>query len=249
LKIEPQATVTQNVTMFPVLMRIANENMMLKPGMNAEVEVSIGDRSQSLAVPNSALRTDRDVASAAAVLGLDPEAVQQQIAEARQPERQVAVPTDGETSTNGQTSPRRETFSMMGREVELPEGVTAAQAQAIFTKMRAGGGPDALSAGERRILEQLRGGGRQRTQSDESGVFGGDYIVFTMRDGAVVPVPVRTGLTDLDYSEVLSGLTEADTVLILPSASLLASQEQMRERIQRMTGGGAIPGMGGGPRR
>jgi hypothetical protein len=199
------------------------------------------------------LRTDRDVASAAAVLGLDPEAVQQQIAEARQPqpERQAAVAADGQMSTNGQTTARRETFTMMGREVELPEGVTAAQAQAIFTKMRAGGGPDALSAGERRILEQLRGGGGggQRTQSSEAGIFGGNYIVFAMRDGVPTPVPVRTGLTDLDYSEVISGLTEADTVLILPSASLLASQEQMQERIQRMTGGGAIPGMGGGPRR
>jgi len=254
LKIEPQATVTQNVTMFPVLMRIANDNMMLKPGMNAEVDVSIGSRQQVTAVPNSALRTDRDVASAAAVLGLDPETVQQQIAEARQPqpERQAAAPAEGQTATNGQTTPRRETFTMMGRQVELPEGVTAAQAQAIFTKMREGGGPDALSAGERRILEQLRGGGGQRSQSSEAGVFGGNYIVFAIRDGAMVPVPVRTGLTDLDYSEVISGLTEADTVLILPSASLLASQEQMRERMQRMTGGGAIPGMssgGGGPRR
>ena len=260
LKIEPQATVTQNVTMFPVLMRIANDNMMLKPGMNAEVEVSIGNRQQAIAVPNSALRTDRDVASAAAVLGLDPQTVQQQIAEARrpQPERQAAVPADSQTSTNGQTStdgqasPRRETFTMMGREVQLPEGVTAAQAQAVFTKLREGGGPNALSASERRILEQIRGsggGGGQRTQSSESSIFGGNYIVFAMRDGVPTPVPVRTGLTDLDYSEVISGLTEADTVLILPSASLLASQQEMQDRIQRMTGGGAIPGMGGGPRR
>ena len=260
LKIEPQATVTQNVTMFPVLMRIANDNMMLKPGMNAEVEVSIGNRQQAIAVPNSALRTDRDVASAAAVLGLDPQTVQQQIAEARrpQPERQAAVPADSQTSTNGQTStdgqasPRRETFTMMGREVQLPEGVTAAQVQAVFTKLREGGGPNALSASERRILEQIRGsggGGGQRTQSSESSIFGGNYIVFAMRDGVPTPIPVRTGLTDLDYSEVISGLTEADTVLILPSASLLASQQEMQDRIQRMTGGGAIPGMGGGPRR
>jgi len=29
-------------------------------------------------------------------------------------------------------------------------------------------------------------------------------------------VQIRTGLTDLDYVEVLSGLTEQDTVLVLP---------------------------------
>jgi len=34
-------------------------------------------------------------------------------------------------------------------------------------------------------------------------------------------VQIRTGLTDLDYIEVVSGLTEQDTVLVLPSASLL----------------------------
>jgi hypothetical protein len=37
-------------------------------------------------------------------------------------------------------------------------------------------------------------------------------------------------------------LTAADTVLILPSASLLASQQQLRERIDRMRGRG-LPGV------
>src|SRR5690606_34083068 len=38
LKIEPQAVVDQNVTMFPVLVRLDNRERLLKPGMNAEVE-------------------------------------------------------------------------------------------------------------------------------------------------------------------------------------------------------------------
>jgi hypothetical protein len=56
-------------------------------------------------------------------------------------------------------------------------------------------------------------------------------------------VPIRTGLTDLDYMEVLGGLSEGDTVLVLPSAGLLSSQREMRERFQRMTGGGGLPGV------
>jgi hypothetical protein len=67
--------------------------------------------------------------------------------------------------------------------------------------------------------------------------------VFVVRDGRPTPTMIKTGLTDLDYIEVLEGLTESDTVIVLPSASLVASQEEMRERIQRMTGGGGIPGM------
>ena len=53
---------------------------------------------------------------------------------------------------------------------------------------------------------------------------------------------IRTGLTDLDYIEVVSGLTEHDTVLVLPSASLLNAQRDMQQRMRNITGGG-LPGM------
>jgi len=62
-----------------------------------------------------------------------------------------------------------------------------------------------------------------------------------MRNGTPTAVPIRTGLTDLDYSEVTRGLTADDTVLILPSASLVRAQQAMRDRMNRM--GGAVPGM------
>ena len=52
---------------------------------------------------------------------------------------------------------------------------------------------------------------------------------------------IEAGLTDLDYSEILSGLSLGDTVLVLPSSSLLASQQQMQERLSRMSGG--LPGI------
>jgi len=55
-------------------------------------------------------------------------------------------------------------------------------------------------------------------------------------------VQIRTGLTDLDYIEVVSGLTEHDTVLVLPSASLLNAQRDMQQRMRNITGGG-LPGV------
>ena len=79
LKIEPQAQVTQNVTMFPVQVNILNPEHLLKPGMNTEVQIHIGERQGVLAVPNAALRTPRDIASAARVLGLDSQTVQRQV--------------------------------------------------------------------------------------------------------------------------------------------------------------------------
>ncbi len=68
VKIEPQAVVEQNVTMFAVLLSISNSEGMLMPGMNAEVEVSVAKRQNVLAVPLMALRTDRDVNTTASIL-------------------------------------------------------------------------------------------------------------------------------------------------------------------------------------
>ena len=72
--------------------------------------------------------------------------------------------------------------------------------------------------------------------------FGGRYVVFVKRPEGPTPVWIRTGLTDLDYSEVVDGLEASDSVLILPSASLVQSQQESRERINRITGGG-LPGV------
>ena len=47
-KIEPQAVVQQNVTMFPVLVNLQNQEGLLKPGMNGEVSVLIDERDNVL---------------------------------------------------------------------------------------------------------------------------------------------------------------------------------------------------------
>src|SRR3989442_585275 len=80
LKILPQAQVVQNTTMFPVLVDIANPGHLLKPGMNTDVRIHIGGRQGVLAIPSAALRTKRDVGSAAQLLGLDSQAVQRNLA-------------------------------------------------------------------------------------------------------------------------------------------------------------------------
>ena len=74
-KIEPQAVVEQNVTMFPVIVLLNNEAGLLKPGMNAEVEVLVNERTGALTVPNNAVVQPQELAPAAEVLGLDPQSV------------------------------------------------------------------------------------------------------------------------------------------------------------------------------
>jgi HlyD family secretion protein len=100
LKIEPQAQVSQNVTMFPVEVNILNPEHLLKPGMNTEVEIHIGQRQGALAVPNAALRRARDVASAASVFGVDPRAMARQLATPR-PADERGSAGSGDTTTDG----------------------------------------------------------------------------------------------------------------------------------------------------
>jgi HlyD family secretion protein len=242
LKIEPQAQTEQNVTMFPVLVRIDNRAGLLRPGMNAEVEIHVGERPNVLAVPNAALRTQRDVGSAAQVLGLSPEAVDRQLAAEQQGGRASLGAAAGADSSRRDSAGATMTTGN-GRTVTLPPGVTEAQVRAAFMKRRSGG---QLTAEETAILDKVRqagGTGMRRGSGGNEGVYGGRYIVFVKRPSGPTPVWVRTGLTDLDYSEVVSGLSESDSVLVLPSASLVQSQQEMQERANRVTGGGAVPGM------
>jgi hypothetical protein len=41
----------------------------------------------------------------------------------------------------------------------------------------------------------------------------------------------------------VAGVQEGDSVLVLPSAGMIQSQQDMKQRINRMTGGGGVPGM------
>ena len=74
-KIEPQALVQQNVTMFPVIVQLDNDSGLLRPGMNAEVEIELAEATGVLLVPNNAVVTPEDLQPAAIVLGLDPDAI------------------------------------------------------------------------------------------------------------------------------------------------------------------------------
>lgn len=78
-KIEPQAVVQQNVTMFPVLVSLENREGLLLPGMNGEVSIISDRRENVIAVPNEAIRSVREAAQAATILGINPDSVQAQL--------------------------------------------------------------------------------------------------------------------------------------------------------------------------
>jgi HlyD family secretion protein len=256
LKIEPQALVEQNVTQFSVLIKIANRGGLLKPGMNAEVQIQIANRDSVAAVPTAALRADTDVPLTAIMLGLDEETLRKEI----WPE---GAPAGAKP---------RNVVSIGGREIELPEGVDAAKVAALMQKRQSG---QELTAEDRTLMRTVfqqaggnfgggggnfgggpPGGGNFRPPGGGNFVsgaspqtpaaaaaapstdylFGGEYWVVAMRGDQPVPVAVKTGLTDLEYSEVISGLEPGDRVLLLPSTSLFEQQERLQEFINQRFG-------------
>ena len=74
-KIEPMAYVQQNVTTFPVLIDINNEDNLLLIGMNTDVEIQILKKDVTLSIPTMSLRTRKDIYTAAAVLNIDKDVI------------------------------------------------------------------------------------------------------------------------------------------------------------------------------
>jgi HlyD family secretion protein len=216
LKIEPQADTIQNVTVFPVLVRIDNKDGMLRPGMSASVKISVGERLDVVAVPNAALRTERDVASAAGVLGI----AEGDLATMMEAAKAASAPPAGTPSPDGGQALQGKTPDTTAPSGNAMPARTGMPAGAPNAGGRGGGG---------------RGGGGRGGYSAS-----GQYVVFVLRDGKPTPVYVRTGLTDLDYTEVKSGVVDGDQVLILPSASLLEAQKALQERMGQRSGG--LPG-------
>jgi HlyD family secretion protein len=169
-KIEPQAIVEQNVTLFPVLISLANDERLLRPGMNVDVRFEVARRDDVLTVPVTALRTQRDIDTTSSITGLDP--------------------------------------------------------AAIRAKLGKTGDEDALATGG--------------TAREAAVGLGGSFWVVVERKGALEAVPIVTGITDLDRVEVTKGLAEGESVLVLPSSSLVEAQERL-QNFMRSRGG--IPGM------
>ena len=180
IKIEPQAVLEQNVTMFAVLVAIDNSNGLLMPGMNAEVDVSIARNEDVVSIPVGALRTHRDIASTAGILGISEDALRERL--------------------------------------ELSAGVLGGSKE-----------PPREEAGGRRD-------NRQRSQTDYR--FGGDFWVVVNEAGDVRKV--RTGITDLDRVEIIDGLADSESVLILPSSHLVETQQELQNFINRRIG---VPGI------
>jgi HlyD family secretion protein len=74
-KIEPLAKIEQNVTTFPVLIDIDNDENLLLLGMNTDVVIEVLNKDVSIGAPTMSLRTRKDIYSAALILDIPKEKV------------------------------------------------------------------------------------------------------------------------------------------------------------------------------
>jgi len=74
-KIEPMANMEDSVTTFPVLIDIDNDKNLLLLGMNTDVVIEVLNKEVSLSTPTMSLRTRKDIYSAATILNIPIEKV------------------------------------------------------------------------------------------------------------------------------------------------------------------------------
>lgn len=222
LKIEPQAVVEQNVTMFAVLTRIANEDDLLKPGMNADVEVVIGRQDNVLSLSNSAIKSQAEAARILDAFGIDAD-LAALVQEARQGTTgdAPAEPEEDEEIINGVPLSRVATMSQSER-MEWFQGLSGAdrgRVMQLFQQQREGGGDRGRSSGEPRPA----------------------FVFLQDAQGVITVKAIMIGLSDFDYTQIVSGL-EADTEVVSIPMSLIQQQAFINRMRDRMS----LPGMGGG---
>ena len=251
-KVEPQATVQQSVTFFPVLIRIDNPDRALMPGMNTDVSVLVSERDNVIAVPVDAVRTARDASTAATALGLDADSVRAML-QAQRGARGAGAGAAGADTPGSVTvgGPAGAASGAGGRAGAGASGAGGARgAGSRGTRGGAGGGAASGGAAGGGQGGGGQGGGAGGGRGGQGGGAlspGAHAVVFikggTPQQPTFTPRVVTVGLSNYDVVEVTNGLNEGDQVALVSAAVLQQQRTQFQNQIRSRT---ALPGIGGG---
>ena len=234
-QVQPEAVVQSSVTMFPVLVSLDNSDGALMPGMNGQVVMDILRKDNVLAVPSDAIRNARDAATVAPVLGVSPDSLKAAQTAARAA-RGFGGGTASSTASSGDTTRRRR----FGAASSTP-GAYGAQGGAAGTASstrRGGGGGGGGGGGAAGGGAFAGGGGQGGAAGGGGGRAGGAMFVFVKQADKYSPRVVRLGVSDFDYTEILSGVQQGEQVALLGPAVLQAQRDQLQARIRAGAGGG-----------
>jgi HlyD family secretion protein len=232
--------------MFPVLIHLRNDERLLKPGMNTEVEIEIAQKQNAVVIPNDAVVAVRDANTAGAALGISEDAMRAAMEKLRENMRTQfagAAPAAGAARVAG-------AGGTAGAAQVSPE------CEALRAKVRAAGGPDGLSDAERGKLRACFAGARrqssgeagpptaQRAQAGTRGVFAGGAggrrapttrraMVFVPGQTGPEPRMVTLGVNDWDYTEVINGVQPGEQVFLMTAARLQQQQKELADRVRQ----------------
>ena len=230
-KIEPMAVVDQNVTMFPVLVRLDNEERLLKPNMNAEVQIEVAQRQDVVLVPNAAVVAMSEAAAAGSVLGLDAEAVREDLRSPPPAAADEGPESDADAGAAG--GEPEDCRSLMQRARADRSSLSQEDRARVRECIQEMGGRPGLMGG-------AGAGARSGTGSEETR----PAVVFVQTADGPEARMVQLGLNDWDRTEVVSGLEAGEEVILISVAQMRQAQEDIMDRIRERSS--PIPGGGRG---
>jgi len=220
LKIEPQAVVQQNVTMFAVLTRIPNPDDLLRPGMNSEVSVVIGREENALSIGNSGIKTTSEAQQLVSALGIDLDI------NAAVREFQAREGGDGQSASD------------QPEEEEMLGGVPVSQLGSMSQSERAEWFGNLTAEERQRVGALMREAfaaqqGSARAQAANPAAPRPAVAFYYDGSGMLTAKPIMIGLSDFDNTHVLRGLDEGEEIVALPFS--LVQQQEFLQRIRNRT--------------
>lgn len=199
------------VVTYPVIVDVDNRGGELLPGMTANAEVLVSERTGVVRLPNAALRyRPADAAAPVASPAGPPDAAT--LARMRaEGERQMNELAD----RLGLDAAQRDELARAMAEMRRQMMAQAGSGPALGEQARRRRAADALAT----ALQPLRAGmdANQQARLDEELALMASSRraqVWVLRNGRPEPVTVRIGLADSSWSEVLAGLQPGDDVII-----------------------------------
>src|SRR3954464_12126196 len=224
-QIRLNATVSQNVVTYPVIIEVPNPDEKLRPKMTANVTIDVAQVRDVLRIPNGALRFKPDTATEGAPA-------------AGAGRRAATDTTQTGTAQTASTS------------TGPPSDERAARWRA---RMAQNGGTSTGGSGMTAEERAARFGGRTGGAAGAAGALGGPpptrkrpQTVYVLgADNKLKAVEIRTGITDGHYTQVVSGdLKPGDNVVI----GLATSKVEGNPPPGSSNPVGGRPGGGGGGR-
>jgi HlyD family secretion protein len=225
-QIRLNATVSQNVVTYPVIIEVPNPDEKLRPKMTANVTIDVSQVHDVLRVANSALRFKPDTAVENA-----PAAGSARIGGSAPASTETTQTTESATTSTG-----------------APSADRAARRRA---RMQQNGGTSTAGGGMSPEERAARMGDRTAGVGGAAGALGGPpaarkrpQTVYVLgADNKLKAVEIRTGITDGHYTQIISGdLKPGDNVVIGLATSKVESNPPPGSNGPM---GGARPGGGG----